>query len=118
VACGNLQLDAEAGSPQKTIPRSITLEGPDHPRDGREKGRSRLLNLLGAQSNFGGAVGSPVLFFLGAFVYTILDILNNRSSEDAAIALGFGIEWMVCVKANFLQLVANAKIRLLFMLPL
>jgi hypothetical protein len=52
---------------------------------------SRLLNLLGAQADFGGAVGSPVLFFLGAFIYTILDLKQDPSSEDSAISLGFGI---------------------------
>jgi hypothetical protein len=47
--------------------------------------------------SFGSAVGSPVLFYLGAFVYTILDLRNNPSSQDSAISLGFGIEWMIIV---------------------
>ncbi|KAH8595794.1 hypothetical protein B0O99DRAFT_143579 [Bisporella sp. PMI_857] len=95
LACGNLKRDKHAAIP--TIARSITIPGPDSPDDGGERGKSRLLNLLGAQSNFGGAVGSPVLFFLGAFVYTILDLLNDPSSQDAAISLSFGIEWMIIV---------------------
>lgn len=99
IASGNLELDK--GSPQTTIRDSITIPAPGqqvHDIDyGDEKGRSRLLNLLGAQSSFGSAVGSPVLFYLGAFVYTILDLRSNPSSEDAAISLGFGIEWMIIV---------------------
>ncbi|KAE9365866.1 hypothetical protein N431DRAFT_516708 [Stipitochalara longipes BDJ] len=95
IAAGNLKLDK--GSPQDTIPQSITIPGVGDPSEGSEKIRSRLLNLLGAQMSFGSAVGSPVLFYLGAFVYTILDLRNNPSSQDAAIALGFGIEWMIIV---------------------
>ena len=95
VASGNLLL--EQGNPQVTIPNSITIPGTAHPTGAHEKSRSRLLNLLGAQSSFGGAVGSPVLFYLGAFVYTILDLRSNPSSQDAAISLGFGIEWMIIV---------------------
>jgi hypothetical protein len=95
IASGNLKLDK--GSPQVTIPKSITIPGVGDPSEGSEKSRSRLLNLLGAQSSFGSAVGSPVLFYLGAFVYTILDLRNNPSSQDAAISLGFGIEWMIIV---------------------
>jgi len=92
IAAGNLKLEKENGSPQVTIPKSITIPGVGDPSEGIEKSRSRLLNLLGSQSSFGSAVGSPVLFYLGAFVYTILDLRNNPSSQDAAISLGFGIE--------------------------
>jgi hypothetical protein len=95
IASGNLLL--EKGDPQVAIINSITIPRPAHPPSAHEKSRSRLLNLLGAQSSFGGAVGSPVLFYLGAFVYTILDLRTNPSSQDAAIALGFGIEWMIIV---------------------
>ncbi|PMD49027.1 hypothetical protein L207DRAFT_477734 [Hyaloscypha variabilis F] len=90
IAAGNLKLDK--GSPEDTIPKSITIPGVGDPSEGAEKSRSRLLNLLGAQMSFGSAVGSPVLFYLGAFVYTILDLRNNPSSQDSAISLGFGID--------------------------
>lgn len=95
ITSGNLMLDK--GRPLEAITRSIVIPGKDAPVEGKEKARSRLLNLLGAQTSFGNAVGSPVLFYLGAFVYTILDLRNDPSSEDSAIALGFGIEWMVIV---------------------
>jgi hypothetical protein len=97
IAAGNLKLDEDKGSPHVTIPKSLTIPGASHPSEGSEKGRSRLLNLLGAQSSFGSAVGSPVLFYLGSFVYTILDLRTDPSSQDAAISLGFGIEWMIIV---------------------
>lgn len=95
VASGNLML--EKGNPQKSIPNSLTIPGEHAPKDGYEKARSRLLNLLGAQSSFGELVGSPVLFYLGTFLYTTLDLRNSLSDEDTAISLGFGIEWMIIV---------------------
>lgn len=61
VACGNLDLEVERKraarqeTPQETIVKSITIPGPGFPADGHEKSRARLLNLLGAQSSFGGA---------------------------------------------------------------
>lgn len=106
VVSGNLRLEKEKKGKQKPkkspiqkITQSITLPGPEpsSTMDGNERGRSRLLNLLGAQSSFGSAVGSPVLFYLGAFVYSILDLRNDPSDEDSAISLGFGIEWMIIV---------------------
>ncbi len=90
VASGNLMLDR--GNPQKTIPNSIMIPGPHAPKDGCEKARSRLLNLLGAQISFGEQVGSPVLFYLGAFVYAILDLRTSLSDEDSAISVSFGIQ--------------------------
>jgi hypothetical protein len=90
VASGNLML--EKGNPQRSIPASLTIPGEHAPKDGYEKARSRLLNLLGAQSRFGELVGSPVLFYLGTFLYTTLDLRNSLSDEDTAISLGFGIE--------------------------
>jgi hypothetical protein len=86
IASGNLKLDKDRGSPQVTIPQSLTIPGASHPSEGSEKSRSRLLNLLGAQSSLGSAVGSPVL-----------DLRTDPSSQDAAISLGFGIEWIIIV---------------------
>lgn len=59
--------------------------------------KGRLLNLLSAQGDFGALIGAPVVFYLGGFVYTILDLLSNPSVQDAAISLAFGVEWMIVV---------------------
>jgi hypothetical protein len=93
LASGNLRLSPEA----PYDPKTKILASLNEPHVDAEKSRSRLLNLIGAQSSFGGAVGSPVLFYLGAFVYTILDLHNDPSDQDNAISLGFGIEWMIIV---------------------
>lgn len=55
-----------------------------------------LLGLVNSQMGYGAVIGGPVLFYLGAFVYTILDLSSNPSDEDAA-SLAFGVEWMIIV---------------------
>ena len=62
-----------------------------------ETKRARLLGLVDSQMGYGAIVGAPVVFYLGAFVYTILDLSNNPSDQDAAISLAFGVEWMIIV---------------------
>jgi hypothetical protein len=59
--------------------------------------KGTLLNLLSAQGDFGALIGAPVVFYLGGFVYTILDLLSKPSVQDAAISLAFGVEWMMIV---------------------
>jgi ABC-type multidrug transport system fused ATPase/permease subunit len=95
VVSGNLVF--EKGSPQAAVRDSLTLTHSDDKTIGRKKSRFRLLNLLGAQYSFGSAVGSPVIFYLGAFIYTILDLRNDLSDEDSALSLSFGMEWMIIV---------------------
>ncbi|EXL65512.1 hypothetical protein FOPG_18262 [Fusarium oxysporum f. sp. conglutinans race 2 54008] len=49
----------------------------------------QLKRLMTAQSAFGAIVGAAIVFYLGAFLYTILDLLNDKSNQDAAISLAF-----------------------------
>ncbi|KAI1086394.1 hypothetical protein F5B19DRAFT_479425 [Rostrohypoxylon terebratum] len=56
---------------------------------------TKLKALLNAQASFGSTVGAPVLFFLGGFVYTVVDSDNNLGDNDTAHALAFGLWWMV-----------------------
>ncbi|KAH7188000.1 hypothetical protein DER44DRAFT_816377 [Fusarium oxysporum] len=50
----------------------------------------QLKRLMTAQSAFGAIVGAAIVFYLGAFLYSILDLLNDKSNHDAAISLAFG----------------------------
>ncbi|KAI0148212.1 hypothetical protein F4776DRAFT_305474 [Hypoxylon sp. NC0597] len=56
---------------------------------------TKLKALLNSQASFGSTVGAPVLFFLGGFVYTVLDSDSNLGDNDTAHALAFGLWWMV-----------------------
>lgn len=64
--------------------------------------RSRLLGLMTSQYNFGAIAGAPVLFYLGSFIYTILDLNSDPSDQDAAISLAFGVEWMIIVHVSII----------------
>ncbi|KAH8199446.1 hypothetical protein TruAng_006384 [Truncatella angustata] len=54
----------------------------------------KLTALLNAQSSFGGAVGAPVVFFIGSFVYNIVEAETRLGDNDTAHALAFGMWWM------------------------
>lgn len=62
-----------------------------------KKLRERLTRLISSQLDFAATIGAPVVFYLGAFIYTILDLRNKPSDQDAAISLAFGVEWMIIV---------------------
>ncbi|KAK7545838.1 hypothetical protein IWX49DRAFT_397347 [Phyllosticta citricarpa] len=62
-----------------------------------EEKKTKLRGLMNVQIPYGSAVGAPVVFFLGSFVYNILDIRTQPSDEDSAESIAFGVEWMLCV---------------------
>lgn len=93
IVSGNLI--REVGNPQPEIFENISA--PRVPFRRNEETRTRLLSMMSSQSSFGSAVGAPVIFYLGAFVYTILDLENQKSNQDAAVSLAFGVEWMIIV---------------------
>ena len=91
VVAGNLQHKTNEVDPQAEITDAL-LNSTDS-----EAKRTRLLGLVDSQMGYGTIVGAPVVFYLGAFIYTILDLSNKPSDQDAAISLAFGVEWMIVV---------------------
>lgn len=91
LALGNLE---EQGDPIRKVIERLSVENTD---DEKRKSQARLISLLRAQADFGTAIGAPVLFYLGAFIYTILDLQSDPSDQDSAISLAYGVEWMVIV---------------------
>lgn len=59
------------------------------------KTKTRLLSMLNCQYSFGSMVGAPVLFFLGGFVFALLQSLASLGDEDIALALAFGQFYMI-----------------------
>jgi len=57
----------------------------------------RLKSMLQSQYSFGSVVGAPVLFYIGAFVYTLVGLSANKGDNDTAHALAFGMWWMEIV---------------------
>jgi len=44
---------------------------------------------------FGATLGAPVVFFLAAFVYALIDTLSDLGNEDTSLSLAFGMWWMI-----------------------
>lgn len=55
------------------------------------KTKIRLRTLLACQYSFGSTVGAPVIFYTGAFIYTIVDLSTQYGDIDSSNALAFGI---------------------------
>ena len=77
---------AEPGTKHPRFSPSLVLQIPE-----------RLAHLVTSQLPFGAMVGAPVVFYLGAFIYTVLDLLENPSDQDRAISIAYGVEWMIIV---------------------
>jgi hypothetical protein len=98
VVSGNLLLNSDnPNQPNPQVEITNALINSD-----RDERRSRLFGLMTSQYNFGAIAGAPVLFYLGAFLYTILDLSNKPSDQDAAISLAFGVEWMIIVHVSII----------------
>ncbi|CZR67951.1 uncharacterized protein PAC_17850 [Phialocephala subalpina] len=54
----------------------------------------RLKSMLACQNSFGSYVGAPVIFYLGSFVFALLEINATLGENDVAHALAFGAWWM------------------------
>jgi hypothetical protein len=91
VVSGNLRHKAHEANPQAEIRDALLTSAKPEAR------RARLLGLVDSQMGYGAIVGAPVVFYLGAFVYSILDLSNKPSDQDAAISLAFGVERMIIV---------------------
>lgn len=99
LVAGNLILDI--GEPQESLVGELSMverhDSPTAEDERLEMIKTRLLCMMSSQLSFGSAVGAPVVFYLGQFVFTILDLLNKRGDQDAGNSLAFGVEWMVIV---------------------
>lgn len=59
-----------------------------------EETKCRLHAMLECQYSFGTTVGSPVAFFIAAFIYTLVDTLSGLGDETNSLSLAFGFWWM------------------------
>jgi hypothetical protein len=75
---GNLIIDPKFDSPKTEIGKSLSTS--DCPSERNEQRRARLLAMLGSQYSFGASVGAPVFFYLGAWIYTIIDLKSDPAT--------------------------------------
>ncbi|KAL6713428.1 hypothetical protein ACLMJK_008893 [Lecanora helva] len=88
VLAGNLGKEEPEVNPQEELREALDIiKRPDEVE-------VRLRAMLACQYTFGSAVGGPVLFYIGAFAYTIASLHNAKGDQDTARALAFGIWWM------------------------
>lgn len=59
------------------------------------RAKTRLRTMLATQLSFGSTVGAPVVFFLGAFSYTLVTTLGDLGDEDTSLDLAFGMWYMI-----------------------
>ena len=62
--------------------------------DGKAKAKAQLQAMLDSQMNFGLTVGAPVMIYVAAFIYTIIEIRGSLGDNDTSHALAFGLVWM------------------------
>lgn len=55
---------------------------------------TRLKGMLDCQASFGAAVGAPVVFFVGSFLFGVIQNLSVVGDNDTSHALAFGMWWM------------------------
>lgn len=60
------------------------------------KTKTRLRTMLHCQYSFGSIVGAPVIFFLGGFIFALLQSLEGLGDEDIAEGLAFG-QWYMTI---------------------
>lgn len=60
------------------------------------KTKTRLRTMVNCQYSFGSMVGAPVVFFLGGFVFALVQSFQELGSEDIALALAFG-QWYMTI---------------------
>ena len=94
VLAGNLGIEGVPADPQEELREVLDID--KHP----EEVHVRLGAMLACQYPFGAAVGTPILLYIGSFVYTLATIRNTEGDRKTARALAFGIWWMNIVHVS------------------
>ncbi|KAI1849798.1 hypothetical protein JX266_004747 [Neoarthrinium moseri] len=94
----NIRIDTEISTKHIHVDEVTSLIediGPDSPSDNIMLVKARLQALLASQMSFGSAVGAPVVFFIGSFIYNLIDIRSKLGDNDTTHTLAFGMWWMI-----------------------
>lgn len=86
VVSGNLDLNI--GRVERELKTVISLDS-NRTASQKTKSLTSLLNMMASQYSFGSVVGAPVLFYIGAFVYAVIDLSGNQGDNDTARKLSF-----------------------------
>lgn len=61
----------------------------------RRTTETRLKAMLDCQASFGAVVGAAVVFFVGSFLFSVIQNLSSVGDNDTSHALAFGMWWMI-----------------------
>lgn len=56
--------------------------------------QARLRSMLACQYSFGSTIGAPIVFYIGSFIYAIIETKYQLGNNDTSHALAFGMWWM------------------------
>lgn len=66
--------------------------------------QTRLKSMIACQYSFGSAVGAPVVFYIGSFIYAIIETNSDLGDNDTSHALAFGMWLVFCsLMSHFLK---------------
>jgi len=79
----------------EVIMREIAPEGNEGEyKMAKSKMEIRLKTMLACQASFGTAIGAPVAFFLGSFLFSVFSNHSKLGDADISMSLAFGEWWM------------------------
>jgi len=107
ILVGNLELDPEKDIDNPHVPtvwndvKELTTPESDSRMDGQGDAHfksvtnARLKAMLASQTSFGVAVGAPIVFFVGSFLFSVISNFGTLGDNDTSHALAFGEWWMI-----------------------
>jgi hypothetical protein len=90
----NATLEGQNYVTQEMIAREQKIFREEKLRMSILKVKIRLKSMLSCQNSFGSYVGAPVIFYIGSFIFTLLEINATLGDNDVSNALAFGEWWM------------------------
>ncbi|KAF2476029.1 uncharacterized protein BDR25DRAFT_379698 [Lindgomyces ingoldianus] len=57
--------------------------------------KARLKSMLESQYSFGSTVGAAIIFFMGGFIFALIEIQSTYGISSTAHRLAFGMFWMI-----------------------
>ncbi|CAG8972689.1 hypothetical protein HYALB_00010852 [Hymenoscyphus albidus] len=87
--------DADARSRGRTLSKDFVEHLTKLQINYRKTTETRLKAMLDCQASFGAVIGAAVVFFVGSFLFSVVQNLTTIGDNDTSHALAFGMWWMI-----------------------